>query len=45
MSAMGAMVLDMQDLIVEGFSDVEIANTLNIPVEWVEAEREAMEEV
>lgn len=44
MSAMGAMVLEMQDLIIEGFSDVQIANTLNIPVEWVEAERESMEE-
>lgn len=45
MSAIGALVLDIQDLIVEGFSDVEIANTLNIPVEWVETQREVMEEV
>jgi len=44
MSAMGAMVLEMQDLIIEGFSDVQIANTLNVPTDWVEAERESMEE-
>lgn len=44
MSAMGALVFEIQELIVEGFSDVQIANTFNIPVEWIQAEREAMED-
>lgn len=43
MSAMGAIVFEMQELIVEGFSDVQIANTLSIPVDWVQAERKLME--
>lgn len=43
MSKIGNLVLEMQDLIIEGFTDVEIANTLSIPVEWVTLEREEME--
>jgi hypothetical protein len=50
MSAMSNKVLDIQDAIVDnvcapgGLTFEQIAENLNVPVDWVEAEYEAMVE-
>lgn len=45
MSMMGSLVMDIQELIAEGLSDIEIAERLNVPIDWVEVEREEYSEV
>jgi hypothetical protein len=44
MSAMSDMVLTIQEMIVEGYDDLAIAQVLNVPQDWVEAERESFYE-
>jgi len=45
MSKIGNLMLDIQELIAEGLSDIEIAERLNVPINWVEVEREEYSEV
>lgn len=42
MSAMSNLVLDMQEMLNAGYNPVTVADVLNVPIEWVEAEVESM---
>lgn len=43
MSKVGQMVMEIQEYIVDGYSNEQIASILKVPLSWVEAEREEME--
>lgn len=44
MSAMSNLVFEIQELLSEGYSVLSIADKLNVPLEWVQAEEESMYE-
>ena len=42
MSIMSDISIEIQELLVEGEAPAVIAEKLNVPIEWVEAEEEAL---
>jgi len=42
MSAISDIIIDIQEMLAEGFPSLAIAQALEIPVEWVEEEKDKM---